>query len=297
MIFTQYTDTMEFLREALAHEGALTGWTVMSYSGDGGGVRDAVGAWSTISRDEAKRRFKAGRADLLVCTDAAAEGLNFQFCGALVNYDMPWNPMRVEQRIGRIDRLGQAFEQIQIVNLHYADTVETDIYRALRERIGLFTNVVGKLQPILAQLPSAIRGAVLTGAATHRDGRRAATTQIEQQIAAAQQASFDIDEDTAVDFEGSERQESPITLSELGRVLADPSLLPAGVVADPMGGGEMSYGSPGARERVRVTTSAAFYGEHPDSVELWSPGGPVFPEKPVRDDVPAPDARHLTDLL
>ena len=63
-------------------------------------------SWRTIDRDDAKRRFRLGEADILLCTDAAAEGLNFQFCGALVNYDMPWNPMRVEQRIGRIDRLG-----------------------------------------------------------------------------------------------------------------------------------------------------------------------------------------------
>ena len=64
------------------------------------------------------------------CTDAAAEGLNFQFCGGLVNYDMPWNPMRVEQRIGRIDRLGQVHKTIRVVNLHYEDTVETDVYVA-----------------------------------------------------------------------------------------------------------------------------------------------------------------------
>ncbi len=63
--------------------------------------------WQIVSRDEVKRRFREGQADILLCTDAAAEGLNFQFCGALVNYDMPWNPMRVEQRIGRIDRVGQ----------------------------------------------------------------------------------------------------------------------------------------------------------------------------------------------
>ena len=70
--------------------------------------------------------------DVLLCTEAAAEGLNFQFCDALINYDMPWNPMRVEQRI---DRLGQQHEIIRIVNLHYEDTVETDVYRALRSRI------------------------------------------------------------------------------------------------------------------------------------------------------------------
>ena len=96
-------------------------------------MRNTDGTWTLITRDEVKRRFKEGRSEVLVCTDAAAEGLNFQFCGALVNYDMPWNPMRVEQRIGRIDRLGQRFSDIRIINLHYEDTVEADVYRALRK--------------------------------------------------------------------------------------------------------------------------------------------------------------------
>ena len=98
--------------------------------GSRGKVRGNDGTWKRISREEVKRRFREHQADILVCTDAAAEGLNFQFCGALVNYDMPWNPMRVEQRIGRIDRLGQRFTDIRIVNLHYAGTVEADVYVA-----------------------------------------------------------------------------------------------------------------------------------------------------------------------
>src|SRR6185295_11200628 len=102
---------------------------------------------------------RRGQADVLLCTDAAAEGLNFQFCGALINYDMPWNPMKVEQRIGRIDRIGQEHSEIRIVNLHYQDSIETDVYMALRERIGLFSKYVGKLQPILAALPRTL-GAV-----------------------------------------------------------------------------------------------------------------------------------------
>ena len=73
--------------------------------------------------------------------------------------------MRVEQRIGRIDRLGQLNPVIRIINLHYDDTVETDVYRALRTRIGLFESVVGRLQPILSQLPQRISQSVLT----HRD--------------------------------------------------------------------------------------------------------------------------------
>ena len=170
MVFTQYTDTMDFLRNELLGEGDLR---IMCFSGRGGeipsaGVRPRVpesgsAAWRTIDRDNAKRRFRDGEADVLLCTDAAAEGLNFQFCGTLVNYDMPWNPMRVEQRIGRIDRLGQMHPTLRIVNLHYEGTVETDVYRVLRERIGLFETVVGRLQPILAQLPRTISDAVLSG--------------------------------------------------------------------------------------------------------------------------------------
>ena len=127
----------------------------------GGEIPSADGTWRIIGRDEAKRRFRDREADILLCTDAAAEGLNFQFCGAVINYDMPWNPMRVEQRIGRIDRVGQTHATIRIVNLHYDGTVETDVYRALRTRIGLFETVVGRLQPILAELPQVIAKAVL----------------------------------------------------------------------------------------------------------------------------------------
>ena len=148
MVFTQYTDTMDFLRDRLLTAGDRR---LMCYSGRGGEIPGTDGTWRNISREEAKRRFREADADVLLCTDAAAEGLNFQFCGALVNYDMPWNPMRVEQRIGRIDRLGQQHPRVRIVNLHYQDTVETDVYRALRGRIRLFESVVGPLQPIPAQ--------------------------------------------------------------------------------------------------------------------------------------------------
>jgi superfamily II DNA/RNA helicase len=123
---------------------------------------------------------------VLLCTDAAAEGLNFQFCGALINYDMPWNPMRVEQRIGRIDRLGQRYPNIQIINLHYADTVEADVYQALRLRIGLFESVVGRLQPILARLPTLITGRVLAGKTKPAEERRAVVTEIEREADEAQ---------------------------------------------------------------------------------------------------------------
>ena len=169
MVFTQYTDTIDFLREELRKDLPCR---LMCFTGRGGEVPHAGGLWRAISRDEAKRSFREGEADVLLCTEAAAEGLNFQFCGALVNYDMPWNPMRVEQRIGRIDRLGQKHSIIRIFNLHYRDTVEADIYRALAKRIGLFHGVVGQLQPILAKVSGTIAQAVLEGRASTDEGRR-----------------------------------------------------------------------------------------------------------------------------
>ena len=99
----------------------------MCFSGRGGKIPSAGGRWRTVGRDEAKRRFRDREADVLLCTDAAAEGLNFQFCGAVINYDMPWNSMRVEQRIGRIDHVGQTHATIRVVNLQYEGTVETDV--------------------------------------------------------------------------------------------------------------------------------------------------------------------------
>ncbi|MBE9020689.1 DEAD/DEAH box helicase, partial [Chroococcidiopsidales cyanobacterium LEGE 13417] len=103
IVFTQYTDTMDFLRQYLVETER---YKVICFSGRGGELATANGNWRTISRDETKQIFREGKAEILLCTDAAAEGLNFQFCGALINYDMPWNPMRVEQRRGRVDRLG-----------------------------------------------------------------------------------------------------------------------------------------------------------------------------------------------
>jgi len=150
IVFTQFTDTLDFLRDQVVE---MADRRVMCFSGRGGEIPTRDGRWQRISREAAKRYFREGKADVLIATDAAAEGLNFQFCGALVNYDLPWNPMRVEQRIGRIDRLGQQYGIIRIVNLHYQDTVEADVYHALRSRIDVFHKVVGGLQPILTRLP------------------------------------------------------------------------------------------------------------------------------------------------
>lgn len=274
IVFTEYTDTLDFLRDYLVE---ACGRKIICFSGRGGEYRKPDGSWSIVSREEIKRRFKAGEAEVLLCTDAASEGLNFQYCGALINYDMPWNPMRVEQRIGRIDRLGQRYPEIAVRNLHYADTVETDVYIALRDRIHLFESFVGRLQPILSRLPKLIADVSLADG-TERDRRRGEIKDtIYQDILDQEKISFDIDEAGEEDFDLIVYDKPAYDLKYLRTVLEDSELLPAGHENRGRLGKDYAYSAPGLRKPIRVTTDPEYYTEHSDSVELWSPGSPVFP--------------------
>lgn len=158
IVFTQYLDTLDYIREHL--QARFTG-QMACYSGRGGEIWDPViNGWRIVDKAKVKARTKEGHAQpikILLGTDAASEGLNLQTFSALFNYDLPWNPMRVEQRIGRIDRLGQKAAEVQIVNLYMQGTIEQETYITLQQRIGLFHEVVGPLQPILAQMPAILR--------------------------------------------------------------------------------------------------------------------------------------------
>lgn len=274
IVFTQYTDTMDYLRDHLVD---VTGRSVMCFSGRGGEIRANDGSWKQISREDVKARFKKGAADILVCTDAAAEGLNFQFCGALINYDLPWNPMRVEQRIGRIDRLGQRFADIRISNLHYRDTVEADVYQALRDRISLFVNVVGGLQPILTKLPTLIADAVLSKAGDESEKGAAAVRALENAIEEGAATAIDLDEFSDADLTMPQRPDPALTLADLHAILEQPRLLLAGTEAKPLGVSDFRYEDGDLPEPIRVTVDPAFFEAHSDSVEFWTPGSPAFP--------------------
>jgi hypothetical protein len=173
IVFTQYKDTMHFIRQELQWR---YGESIACYSGDGGEIYDEdADTWRNVGKERVKREFADddGDIDILLCTNSASEGLNLQECGALINYDLPWNPMRVEQRIGRIDRIGQRYSEVIILNYSYEDTVESDIYDRLDDRIGLFENVVGDMQPILSGVGSKIRQA------TMQDGVKQGTEEYE----------------------------------------------------------------------------------------------------------------------
>ena len=291
IVFTQYTDTLDYLRDYLKGEG----FSILCYSGRGGEWLLPDGRWKNLSREETKRRFRRGDAQVMVCTDAAAEGLNFQFCGALINFDMPWNPMRVEQRIGRIDRLGQRFERIAVANLMYEDTVETDVYRALRTRINLFTAVVGRLQPILSTMPQRIAAVALTGADGRQQARANLLAHLQHETEAPAPDSFDIDDAIDAALEVGDRPPAPYDLEDLGRLLDHQKLLPPGCVAQRANSKDVFWIQPGA-PKVAVTTDPEFFEEHADSLEFWTPGSPAFPA-PSHSEGFTAEPILLNDLL
>lgn len=294
IVFTQYTDTMDFLRDRLTRDGRR----VLCFSGRGGERWSTDGRWVPVSREATKRSFRQGEADLLLCTDAAAEGLNFQFCGSLVNYDMPWNPMRVEQRIGRIDRLGQRFETVRVVNLHYADTVETDVYLALRRRISLFESVVGRLQPILARLPRSLADVALSPSAARTQAHESLVARLESEVAEAQQQpGFDLDAVTAPDIPDGTREPAAYTMDDLDLVIRRSELLPAGTRVRSLQQREYAWQAPGMAEEIRVTTDPTYFEQHPESVELWSPGSALFPTGDDASHASHADAVTLNALL
>lgn len=103
------------------------------------------------SRNEVISQFKNDPSiDILLSSEVGSEGLDLQFCDALVNYDLPWNPMVVEQRIGRIDRIGQKSPIINLYSIVVRDSIEEDIYRRLLQRINIFSESIGDLECILS---------------------------------------------------------------------------------------------------------------------------------------------------
>jgi SNF2 family DNA or RNA helicase len=110
-----------------------------------------VGALRRSERERLVRRFNAGALTTLIATDAGAEGLNLQErCRTVINLDLNWNPMKIEQRIGRVHRLGQTRE-VRVINMALKDTIDDYVVRLLYEKINLFTLTIGALETIMAE--------------------------------------------------------------------------------------------------------------------------------------------------
>ncbi|MEN8700957.1 DEAD/DEAH box helicase [Bacillus infantis] len=136
IIFTEYRATQLYLQWFLKQHG------ISSVPFRGGFKRG--------KKDWMRELFK-NNVQVLIATEAGGEGINLQFCNHIINYDLPWNPMRLEQRIGRIHRLGQE-KDVMIYNFAVKDTVEEHILKLLYEKIHLFEKVIGELDDILAKL-------------------------------------------------------------------------------------------------------------------------------------------------
>ncbi len=135
LVFSFFRGTLAYLERRLK----ALGWRAKSMHG-GVPVPD---------RQRLIDEFQDGGFDVLLSSEVGSEGLDFQFCNVIVNYDLPWNPMKVEQRIGRVDRFGQTNDKIFIFNFHVPGTIETEIFGRLYDRINVFRDSIGELEPIL----------------------------------------------------------------------------------------------------------------------------------------------------
>ncbi|MBY8991354.1 MAG: DEAD/DEAH box helicase family protein [Candidatus Lokiarchaeota archaeon] len=149
IVFTQFVDTLKFLKDLIKKQ-------VNKYY-----VETFFGGLDKQQKDEAIERFRNQKGfAILLSTEIGGEGRNFQFCRTIINYDLPWNPMKLEQRIGRVDRIGQESREIFIYNFYMEGTVETDVVYALIKRIDLFEESIGILEPIIGKVEKDLKNVI-----------------------------------------------------------------------------------------------------------------------------------------
>ncbi len=152
ILFSQYYDTVRWVGDELVKRAEFAHMDIGLYAGSNrsGFWRD--GKFQRCDRNVLKGRVRRGDIKLLLGTDAASEGLNLQRLGTLINIDLPWNPTRLEQRKGRIQRIGQARSEIWIANLRYGDSVEDRVHQVLADRLeaihGLFGQIPDTLEDV-----------------------------------------------------------------------------------------------------------------------------------------------------
>lgn len=140
ILFTEYRASQNYLQEYLYSKGISS----VLFNGK----------FSKSKREWMKQLFKE-QAQVLIATESGSEGINLQFCHHVINYDLPWNPMKLEQRIGRVHRLGQEHD-VHIYNLAIQHTIEDHILDLLHIKIGVFEQVVGELDDILSTYKESI---------------------------------------------------------------------------------------------------------------------------------------------
>ena len=189
IIFSTFRHTLNYVRRKLID---------LNYR-----VAQIDGSVSDEVRQNLRARFEMDKTeedaiDMLLFTEVGSEGLDYQFCDTMINYDLPWNPMRVEQRIGRIDRRGQQSEAVNIYNLLTADTVDADIYSRCLERIGVFERSVGECEEVLGSIGSKIEKIALTTELSPEERRKKLEQMADNEIRRMQELSKLEDEQKAL---------------------------------------------------------------------------------------------------
>ena len=175
LLFTEFRQTQDYLRERLESE---LGWDVQVFHG----------RLKPLEKDDAVDAFRsASGPSILLSTEAGGEGRNFQFCHLLVNYDLPWNPMRVEQRIGRVDRIGQE-HPVQVFNFWISGTIEGRVLNVLENRIGIFEDTVGGLDPILGDTETDLKKIFQLGEAERDEALAKYEADVERRVSEARDA-------------------------------------------------------------------------------------------------------------
>jgi len=137
IVFSYFRGTLDYLAKRLERDGYHP---TLLY----GGMRE--------NKSDVIERFRTNlRSRVLLSSEVASEGVDLQFSRVVINYDLPWNPMKVEQRIGRVDRLGQEADKISVWSLLYADTIDQRIYQRLCERLNIFEHALGGMEAILGE--------------------------------------------------------------------------------------------------------------------------------------------------
>ena len=147
IIFSQYFDTAQFVASELSNE--LKDTMIGLYAG---GTKSGIyinGQFELKTKEDIKDMVKKYELKVLVGTDAASEGLNLQTLGTLINLDLPWNPTRLEQRKGRIQRIGQANDKVYIYNLRYRGSVEDKVHEVLSNRLKDIHSIFGQIPDVL----------------------------------------------------------------------------------------------------------------------------------------------------
>ncbi len=148
MVFSSFRHTLAYLYRHLESDGFRVGMV------HGGTPDDERVDLRDCFEGSAEERESL---DVMLFSEVGCEGLDYQFCDCIVNYDLPWNPMRIEQRIGRIDRRGQQSEYVTIINLITPGTIDADIYERCLLRIGVFESALGGSEEILGEITTELR--------------------------------------------------------------------------------------------------------------------------------------------